>query len=86
MKPAAQLCCVTIGYEDFLLPAGPGMKVVELMQQAVTCHKHFEDHGYQYHAGDQPRVSFELVKTAHVRMPDGKAVTSARPVVPLLKG
>lgn len=86
MKQAAQLCCVTIGYDNFLMPAGPGMKVVELMQQAIICHKHFEDRDYQYDAGDQPRVSFELVKPARVHMPDGQAITPARPVVRRLKG
>lgn len=68
VKPI-QMCCVSIGYQDVLLPFSAGMKLVELMQNAVATRKHFNGQAYQYVVGDQFNVEFVAVKPNQVVMP-----------------
>lgn len=64
------MCCVSFGYQDFLLPFADGMKLVALMQNAVATKKHFGGRStYQYIVGDQPTVEFVAVKPNQVVMP-----------------
>ena len=64
------MCCVSIGYQDFLLPFADGMKLVALMQNAVGTKKYFGVRSaYQYIVGDQPPVEFVAVKPNQVVMP-----------------
>ena len=65
-KPVA-MCCVTIGYMVYLMPADKGMKVVELMQEAFDTSKSYEDRGYCYHVGEQPSVEYCLVKPSQLK-------------------
>jgi hypothetical protein len=80
-----QLCCISIGYQDLLMPADKGMKVLELLQSAVSCKRTYEA-GYAYTAEDQPTLGLELVKASQVRMPEGSIAPSPRPVRRLTKG
>ncbi|WP_420996216.1 hypothetical protein ACKI2N_002435 [Cupriavidus sp. 30B13] len=64
-KKAVPMCVVRIGYQDYLLPASGGMKLVELMTTAVEC----EQTGYQppkFVIGEQPEVRLQMVKQQHV--------------------
>lgn len=63
------MCCVSIGYQDVLLPFSAGMKLVELMQNAVGTRKHFDGRAYKYLVGDQLDVEFVAVKPNQVVMP-----------------
>lgn len=65
------MCCVSIGYQNFLLPFADGMKLVALMQNAVTTQEHFGSGSRQYIVGDQPDVEFVAVKPNQVVMPSG---------------
>jgi hypothetical protein len=63
------MCCVTIGYQDFLMPATAGMRFVELMRGAVFCNKGFGGSHYTYEMGEEPVVRYESVKPSQVVMP-----------------
>lgn len=63
------MACISIGFEDFLMPADKAMKVAELMQSAFHCRRGYEQ-GHSYTPGDQPRVEFAFVKPSEVRKPD----------------
>ena len=63
------MCCVSIGFQDVLLPFPAGMKLVELMQNAVATQKHFDGRAYQYVVGDQLGVEFVSVKPNQIVMP-----------------
>ena len=65
-KPVA-MCCVTIGHQDFILPADKGMKLVEIMQSAFDTQKNYGDRAYSYHIGDQPQVELALVRAAQIK-------------------
>lgn len=65
------MCCVRIGYQDFLLPADKGMKLVELMQHAVSCERSFATRDYNYKVEDAPAVEFCMVKPSQLVMPQG---------------
>jgi hypothetical protein len=71
------MCCVRIGYQEFLMPADKGMKVVELMTSAVDCDKQYLERGYSYTLRDQPDVSFNLVKPDQIRLPQATAPIQA---------
>jgi len=65
-KKAVPMCVVRIGYREYLLPASGGMKLVELMTNAVEC----EQTGYsppQFVIGEQPEVQLKMVKPQHIR-------------------
>ena len=64
-KKAVPMCVVSVGYQDFLMPASSGMKLVEIMTAAVKCER-----GYSPRCvviGEQPEVSLEMVKPQHIR-------------------
>jgi hypothetical protein len=65
-KPVA-MCCVSIGYEHFLLPADKGMKLVELLQSAFHVEKEYANRGYVYLVGDQPGVELALVRASQIK-------------------
>lgn len=71
-KKIEPMCAVDIGYQTYLMPATAGMKLVQLLTQAVECDKDYEDGGYVYTAGDQVSVSYRNVRSAQIRMPAGK--------------
>ena len=37
MATPKSLCVVTIGYQHYLLPMPDGLKLIELMQKALSC-------------------------------------------------
>lgn len=70
-KPTAALCCVTINYVSFLLPAEAGLKVVALLRGAHACSADYDrgDHSRFYALGDELEVEYIAVKAAQVRAP-----------------
>ncbi|EHP39403.1 hypothetical protein OR16_31619 [Cupriavidus basilensis OR16] len=65
-KKAVPMCIVSIGFQDYLLPAASGMKLVDIMTSAVECEKS----GYlpvRVVIGEQPEVKLEMVKPQHIR-------------------
>lgn len=67
LKKAVAMCCVTIGHQDFLLPADKGMKLVEIMQSAFKTEKHYGERAYAYYLGDQPAVELALVRESQLK-------------------
>lgn len=66
-----QMCCVSLGYSTYLMPADMGMKLVALMQSAFECKRDYDDGRYAYVIGRQPDVELALVKTDQVRAAAG---------------
>lgn len=64
------MCCVRIGYQDFILPFADGMKLVELMQRAFPAKLHFTGQYDQYVVeGIQSRVEFVSIRPDQVVRP-----------------
>lgn len=69
-----QMCCVTLNYTDYIMPADKGMKVVALMQSAVPCKEDFEGHQLVYRADEDPKaVEFKLIHQSQLRGPKAAA-------------
>ena len=71
-KPAqkpVQMCCVRIGYQSLLMPAAQAMKVVEMLQSAVTCKEDYTGGHSTYQVGPQPNVEMSFVRPDQVRAP-----------------
>lgn len=68
------MCCVSIGHLDFLMPAAQGMKLVELMNSAVSCERSYEECAYRYQVGEQPQVEYVSVRPNQVVVPTGREV------------
>lgn len=66
-KKPVDMCCVTIGHRDYLLPADKGMKLIALLQSAFETDKRYGDRGYVYHLGDQPEVELALVRASQLK-------------------
>lgn len=67
-KKGVAMCCVTIGFDDYLLPAAQGMKLVEIMASAFSVDKQYGGAGrYNYFVGEQPNVELTLVKPAQIK-------------------
>lgn len=81
-----QICCVTIGHQEFLLPVSVGMKVVELMQQAIECRHSYEENGYHYYSGEQPQVEFKLVNPSKLHISGGEDGLRISPALRRLRG
>lgn len=77
-KQSAAMCCVTIGYQDFLMPADKGMRVLEAMQHAVACERNYDrDEGERFFANDAPSVNYKLVRAQQIHLPEGQVQPAA---------
>lgn len=66
------MCCVTIGYQDFLMPADKGMRVLEAMQHAIGCQRNYDAiDGEAFYASEAPSVKYALVRAQQIHMPQG---------------
>lgn len=63
------LCCVTVGYQSFLMPAQLGMKLVDLMNSAVICQMDYQKDGHCFTPKEQPRVEYVSVRPGQVIAP-----------------
>ncbi len=73
------MCALTIGFDTFLMPAAAGMKVVELMQQAVTTDRTYGTAADTYEAGEPPRISLQVVRPSQIRMPPDAVIAPPGP-------
>lgn len=77
-KAGARMCVITIGIDEFLLPAAAGLKVAELMQGAQAVRSEYVSGvGYQYSPDEEaPRdVSWKAIKATQI---SDKAVRARR--------
>lgn len=77
--PKQALCVVSIGYQNLLLSVADGLKVMELLQKAVSCEATYELGGKEFEAGSSPALSMQMVRADQVRMPAGAEVSPAAP-------
>lgn len=69
-QKSVQMCCVTLGYTNYVMPADKGMKVVALMQSAVSCSEEYEDQQWIYRTDEEPKaVEFKLIQQGQLRGP-----------------
>ncbi|WP_153159656.1 hypothetical protein [Zoogloea sp. 1C4] len=71
------MCAVTIGFETYLLPSAAGMKLVDLMQQALACERDFGI-GNNVTATGPVDVHYRSVRPDQITMPPGSEVEPAR--------
>lgn len=77
MAPPKSMCVLTIGHYDYLMPADAGMKVMQLMQQAVGADRSVEDFR-SWHAGQPVHLAMEMVSANKIHMPPGAEIAPAR--------
>ena len=77
MATPKAMCIVTIGYQHYLIPVADGLKVMSIMQKALSCEWTYGDSGKEVEAGAQPTLSMQMVSADQIRMPPGAAVTPA---------
>ncbi|HEY4294538.1 hypothetical protein [Luteibacter sp.] len=72
MKPKkGPLCVITIGFQTFLMPVTAGMKLVQLLGQAIECEEFYAGtYERRYTAGKQVDVHLATVRDDQVRLPD----------------
>lgn len=72
------MCCISINYSSYLMPADVGMKLVALMNHAVECSQDYNDAGRRYKVKDAPEVQYASVRPDQVIFPPDVAATGAR--------
>lgn len=77
MATPKSMCVLTIGHYDYLMPAEAGMKVMQLMQQAVSAERSAEDFR-SWHAGRPVHLAMEMVSADKIHMPPGAEIAPAR--------
>lgn len=77
MATPKPMCAVTIGYETYVMPASAGMKVVELMQQAIACESDY-GLGDTATATGPVRITYRSMRPEQITMPPGSQVEPAR--------
>ena len=77
MAAPKPMCAVTIGYETYVMPASAGMKVVELMQQAIACKPDY-GLGDTVNATGPVSVTYRSMRPEQITMPPGSQVEPAR--------
>jgi hypothetical protein len=61
------MCCVSIGIQDFLLPADTGLRVVELMKDAVPCEKRYVEGQFYVIRPQATELSMTIVRETQIR-------------------
>ena len=79
MAPPKQqpMCAGTIGFETYVLPASAGMKLVELMQQAMACESDY-GLGQTVTATGPVRVTYRSMGADQIKMPPDAEIEPAR--------
>ena len=77
MATPKSLCVVTIGYRHYLLPMPDGLKLIELMQKALSCEWTYGEGEKLFEAGGAPDLSMQVIKANQVRMPPGAEMAPA---------
>jgi hypothetical protein len=80
-KGGVRMCVVTIGLDEYLLPAAAGLKVAELMQGAQPVRSEYVSGvGYEYSPDHEPmrEVSWKAIKPAQVNAKPARARRQAR--------
>ena len=80
MATPKPMCAVTIGYETYVLPSAAGMKLVELMQQALNCENDYGI-GDTVVATGPVRVTYRSMRPDQITMPPGAEIEPARCLV-----
>jgi hypothetical protein len=60
------MAVITVGYEDYLLPADAAMRVIAAMSHAVRVSVDFVDHRQVYTMGDPVDVAYRVVRPGQV--------------------
>ena len=76
-KQQQPMCAVTIGFETYVLPSPAGMKLVELMQQALSCESDYGI-GDTVTATGPVRVTYRSMRPDQITMPPGAEIEPAR--------
>lgn len=64
------MCIVTIWHRDYLMPVSAGMKIVQLMSEAIEVDADYQGGGdYVYTVGKPAKVEFSTVRADQLRMP-----------------
>lgn len=68
--PAApqDMCVLTIGHTEVLLPADAGLKVVSLLRGAVRGYSGFDGRGRDFEIHEELAVEYCAIKSGQVRM------------------
>lgn len=78
------MCIITIGFQNLLLPISDGMKVVQLLSQAIDCEQQYEGGGeFTYVVHEQVDVGLKTVQPRQIREID--RTSPARPLLLLEK-
>lgn len=77
MATPKPMCVLTIGYCDYIIPAEAGLKVMQLMQQAVSAERSVEDFR-SWNAGESAHLAMEMVSPDRIHMPPGAEIAPAR--------
>lgn len=75
MPPAkpVPMCCVSINYTEYLMPADVGMKLVALLNHAIECRPDYTAEGHRYLVMDAPEVRYTSVRPNQIVFPDAMA-------------
>lgn len=60
------MCCVTLGYQSFLMSADDGMRLVKIMQNAIECQETYRDGPAFVLKEKQPDIEMKLVRPAQI--------------------
>lgn len=77
MATPKSMCVLTIGHYDYLMPAEAGMKVMQLMQLAVSAERSVEDYR-SWRAGEAAHLAMEMDSADKINMPPGAEIAPAR--------
>ena len=80
------MCLLGFGYHEILMPLDAGLKVMSLLQGAVTVKDTFERGEGRYIVGDSVAVEMRTVQANELRMPAGEPIMPVRAAPRLLKG
>ncbi len=70
VKSTTPMCCVTIDFDEYLLPMTKGLALVGLMQQAIKCDSRYGDAGLTktvWTQADPVRIELVAVSASQIK-------------------
>lgn len=68
--PPKTICAIEIGYSTFVMPLDKALKVMALMEDSVSCEKHYAEREFRFRLREKPEVTVQTIKPSQCDMPE----------------
>lgn len=73
-----EMCCLRIGFINYLVPIDSALKIIHLMRGTVECEIDYSSHPLKYRCTRATEVELRSITADQIVLPHGAAVAAPR--------